>query len=272
MTRDDVIKQASSYIKSTPYPNPNDITKWFWGNNLSHAWCGAFVDYVIKHDLGSNMLDSCTKDKYTGGFGYVPSIVKWAKDKGYWCDDYTKAKKGDLVIFNWTPSQKSYSHVGIVESFSVNTLTSIDGNTNLPPEYENNCVAKKVRNKKYVVGVVLLPYEEEDMFNIGDYVWALEDIPLYTTSEYKQNEYTLKKGQEAYVRYKKGDTNLALAQPEEPHNYWKSAWTNQLDKLTKNDPTDYKTKYEEEVAKNEKLTALNNELQSKINKAISDLQ
>ena len=42
---------------------------------------------------------------------------------------------------------------------------------------------------------------DEDMpFKIGDYVWALEDIKLYTSIEYKNNTYTLKKGEKAYVR------------------------------------------------------------------------
>ena len=73
MTRDECIKQASSYIKSTPYPNPNQFTKWFYGNNTQASWCGIFVDYVIKHDLNCDWLDSCSN------FAYVPTIYNWAK-------------------------------------------------------------------------------------------------------------------------------------------------------------------------------------------------
>ena len=259
MTRDECINKASSYIKNTPYPNPNDFTKWFWKDNKYHAWCGAFVDYVVKHDLGCDWLDSCTN------FGYVPTIVKWAKSKGYWNSDFTKSKKGDLVVFNWHPESKNnYSHVGIVESVKNNEIISIEGNTSYG-SYNKNCVARKTRAKKYISGVVLLPYKEEEMnFNIGDYVYALEDIKLYTSIEYKTSTYTLKKGEKAWIRYTKGN-NVALANPD-THEYFSSAWTNQLDKLTKEDPSqDYKKLYEEEVAKNKIL-------QEKINKAIEVLQ
>lgn len=99
-------------------------------------------------------------------------------------------------------------------------------------------------------------------FKEGDYVYVKEDIKLYTTIEYKETKYTLKQGEKAYVRYTK-DNNVALANPI-THEYFPSAWTNELSKLTKDDPTDYKKLYEEEKA-------LNNELQNRINKAIEVL-
>lgn len=257
MTRDEIFNKASSYIKSTPYPNPNEFTKWFFKNNLEHSWCGAFIDYVVKHDLNCDWLDSCSN------FGYVPTIVKWAKEKGYWNSDYRKAQKGDLVVFNWTSQKDWYSHIGIVESITTNTLSSVEGNTSLG-EYKKNCCAKKIRNKKYIVGVVLLPYKEEEMFKEGDYVKAKEDVKLYTSIEYKESKYTLKKDEIAYVRYTKGN-NIALAD-KDTHEYFASAWTNELSKLEKYDPTiDYKKLYEEEVKKNK-------ELQDKINKAIAILE
>lgn len=155
MTRDDVVNKACSYIKDTPYDNPNDITRWFWGNNIAHAWCGGFVAYIIKHDLGSDMLDRCTTDKYVGGMGYVPSIVKWAKDNGYWS---TKGQKGDLVIYNWNPENKGgLSHVGIVCEANDKHVISVDGNT-VNDKYDHDCVSKRTRNLKYVVGYVNLPY------------------------------------------------------------------------------------------------------------------
>ncbi len=258
MTREECINKASSYIKTTAYPNPNEFTKWFWKDNKAHAWCGAFVDYVVKHDLGCTWLDSCSN------FGGCGSIVDWAKKMGYWNTDYKKARKGDLVVFNWYPEKKNhYSHIGIVNYQISNGLKTVEGNTSYG-EYKENCVASKSRNKKYIAGVILLPYKEEEMdFKVGDYVYAKEDIKLYTTIEYKESNYTLKKGEKAYVRLIKGN-NIALANPD-TKTYFVSAWTNQLDKLTKDDPTDYKKLYEEEVAKNKIL-------QDKINKAILDLQ
>lgn len=96
----------------------------------------------------------------------------------------------------------------------------------------------------------------------GDYVYAKEDLKLYTTIEYKETKYTFKQGEKAYVRGVK-DNNVALADPV-THEYFSSAWTNELSKLTKDDPTDYKRLYEEEKAENTIL-------QNKINKAIEVL-
>ena len=255
MDRIDVINKSSSYIKSTPYPNPNEFTRWFFKNNLEHAWCGAFIDYIFKHDLNSDMLDSCSN------FGYVPTIVKWAKEKGYFNENYKKAKMGDLVIYNWDLDRENhYSHVGIIDSIVENGIVSIEGNTK-DGKYEENCVAKKTRNKKYIKGVILLPYKEDTMdFKVGDYVYAKEDIKLYTTIEYKESNYTLKKGDKAYIRSTKNN-NVALANPV-TKEYFKSAWTKELDKLTKE--IDYKKLYEDELENNKKL-------QNKINEAIKIL-
>ena len=106
-------------------------------------------------------------------------------------------------------------------------------------------------------------------FKVGDYVYAKEDIKLYTSIEYKTTTYTLKKGDKAYVRYIKGE-NVALANPD-THEYFSSAWTKELDKLTKEE-IDYKDLYIKEVAENQRLQIKIDELQNKINKAIADLQ
>ena len=114
MNRKSVIDKSKEYIKETPYPNPNIFTKWFFKDNLSHAWCGAFVDYIFKHDLGITWLDSCTN------FAYVPEIVKWAKKEGYYTTNYKEAKMGDLVIFNFELDKKNHlSHVAIIDSITV---------------------------------------------------------------------------------------------------------------------------------------------------------
>ena len=252
MNRLDVINDSSSYIKNTPYTNPNIFTKYFFKDSLSHAWCGAFIYYIFKHDLNSTMLDSCSN------FGYVPTIVSWAKKMGYWSLDYKKSKQGDLVVYNFSDKKGYYSHIGIIDSFDNNSITSIDGNTD-NSKYKDNMVLKKTRNKKYISGVILLPYKEDNVFKVGDVLVALDDIKLYTTIEYKESKYTLKKGSLAYVRQVRNN-NIALADVN-TKEYFKSAWTNELDKLS----LDYKIKYEEEVK-------LNNELQTKIDKAIEILR
>lgn len=154
MNRTDVTSKASSFIKY--WGNPNEFTKWYCKDKKTHAWCGMFVDYVFKKSLKSDWLDKCSN------FAYVPTIVSWAKKQKYWNSDYRKAKEGDLVIYNWKPTEKHYSHVGIVKRVKGNTVTSIEGNTT--SGIRKNCVAKKNRNKKYVAGVILLPYVNEIIY------------------------------------------------------------------------------------------------------------
>lgn len=156
MNRSDIINKAKSYIKY--WGNPNQFTKWYCKDNKTHAWCGMFVDYIFKHDFKSNWLDKCKN------FAYVPTIVSWAKEMKYWNTDFKKAKEGDLVIYNWYPSKKNhYSHVGIVKQVKSSGIVSIEGNTTNSLG-KKNCVAQKSRNKKYIAGVILLPYVEQ--FNL----------------------------------------------------------------------------------------------------------
>lgn len=154
MNRSDVTSKASSFIKY--WGNPNQFTKWYCKDNKTHAWCGMFVKYVFKKSLKCDWLDKCSN------FAYVPTIVSWAKKQKYWNSDYRKAKEGDLVIYNWNPAEKHYSHVGIVKLVKGNTITSIEGNTT--SGIRKNCVAKKNRNKKYVAGVIILPYVNEIIY------------------------------------------------------------------------------------------------------------
>lgn len=157
MIRSEVVAKAKSYIKY--WGNPNQFTKWYSKDNKTHAWCGMFVDYVFKKDFNCDWLDSCSN------FAYVPTIVQWAKNKKYWTTDYKKAKAGDLVIYNWYPEKKNhYSHVGIVEKQKTGGIQSVEGNTTSGTK--KNCVASKGRGKKYIAGVILLPYKDEEKFNL----------------------------------------------------------------------------------------------------------
>lgn len=157
MNRNDVINKSKSYLGYQG--NPNQFTRWYCKDNKTHAWCGMFVDYIFKFDLKCDWLDKCKN------FAYVPTIVSWAKEMKYWNTDYKKAKAGDLIIYNWYPEKKNhYSHVGIVEKQKSGGVQSIEGNTTSGTK--KNCVAQKSRAKKYIAGVILLPYHDEEKFNL----------------------------------------------------------------------------------------------------------
>ncbi len=152
MNRSELVSKAKSYIKY--WGNPNQFTKWYSKDNKTHAWCGMFVDYIFKHDMNCDWLDSCKN------FAYVPTIVSWAKEKKYWNTNFKAANTGDLVIYNWYPEKKNhYSHVGIVEQVKSSGIQSIEGNTTSGTK--SNCVAEKSRAKKYIAGVITLPYQDQ---------------------------------------------------------------------------------------------------------------
>lgn len=153
MNRAELVNDARKYIGYVG--NPNQFTRWYCKDNKSHAFCGMFVDYVFKKDFGCTWLDDCKN------FAYVPTIVEWGKKKGWWTTSYTKAKAGDIVIYNWYPDKKNhYSHVGIVEKQKSGGLQSVEGNTTNSVG-KKNCVASKGRGKKYIAGVILLPYQDQ---------------------------------------------------------------------------------------------------------------
>lgn len=156
MNRNDVVDTAKKY--KGYQGNPNIFTKWYSKDNKTHAWCGMFVKYIFKHDLNCDWLDGCSN------FAYVPTIVSWAKSKGYWTTSFTRASAGDLVVYNWYPDKKNhYSHVGIVESTKSSGVDSIEGNTTSGGK--SNYVAEKSRGKKYVAGVILLPFTYQYSLN-----------------------------------------------------------------------------------------------------------
>lgn len=109
---------------------------------------------------------------------------------------------------------------------------------------------------------------EEMKFKVGDYVYALEDIKLYTSVLHTENLYTIKKGEKAYVKLENNSKGyqIALANPD-TKVYFPSAWTDEIDKLTIEEPgLDYKSLYEKELDKNKALSEVNNQLNDKITK------
>ena len=254
-------EETNKYYVKTTYGGYNKCIEIKEKNGCVLANC---VGYCWARFLESQGVTDCNLSRgnaenwwdFNDGYkrGQTPklgAVICWAKGKPHNPDD----GKGHVAFVEQINSDGSIliSESGY-KSYYFKTET-------IKPPYSKGGTYK-------FQGFIYNPTEfegDEDMpFKVGDYVYALEDIKLYTTIEYKKNEYTLKKGEKAYVRSIKG-MNIALANPE-TKKYWASAWTNELNKLSKEPPVeDYKKLYEEEVAKNKIL-------QDKINKAILDLQ
>ena len=151
MNNANVVYKELTYLGH--YSNPNKFTEWYSKDKKTHVWCGMFQDYVVKHDMKLDWFDDCSN------FAYVPTIVEWSKKKKWYDTNYKNAKEGDLVIYNWYPKKPNhYSHVEMVAEVKGNSVVSIGGNTD-KGVLKNN-VTKKSRNKKYVAGIVHLPYTQ----------------------------------------------------------------------------------------------------------------
>lgn len=237
-------------------------------------------DYYITSPYGNRINPVTHKEKFHNGCDYGTHLNNWNqyplengeviltrtgyKDKdGNGLGNYVKIKYPRLNI------QLTYGHLKEVkvkkgQQVDHNTVLGTTGMTGQATGIHLHLGLQKIDSSAWL-NPEKYDYKEDDMdYKIGDIVYALDDVKLYTSIEYKESKYTIKKGEKAYIRYIK-DYNIALADPD-TKEYFPSAWTNELDKFSKDDPgKDYKKLYEEELARNLIL-------QDKINSAIEILK
>lgn len=95
------------------------------GPKNGYAWCDVFVDYLFVKcfgfDIGRKML---YQPLNSAGAGCLYS-AQYYKDAGAWHTNAPRA--GDQIFFSYSAGE--YSHTGIVESVSGDTVTTIEGNT-----------------------------------------------------------------------------------------------------------------------------------------------
>ena len=103
-------------IYNSLYPLPGGYRMGYFS-----AWCDASVSAAA--------IVTGNADK-TGRECSVPRHVKIFKELGIWIEgNKTVPQPGDLIVFNWYPSQKNNaSHIGIVEKVEGDTITTIEGN------------------------------------------------------------------------------------------------------------------------------------------------
>lgn len=106
-------------------------------NGRTEAWCADFVTYVTKEAFRANGKSVPT------GFGSpaVKNLKQWGKDNNCYTTDVSKAKPGDVVIFN-------KSHTGIVKEVRDGKVYTIEGNTS------KGTVAERTRTSKDINGFV----------------------------------------------------------------------------------------------------------------------
>ena len=230
-------------------------------------------DYYITSPFGKRINPVTKKDSFHSGVDYGTNREKW---KQYALEDGKVLRAGYNAKGYGHYAEIEYPRLGISlfyghfdkkyikagDIVNEDTIIGLTGTTGMSTGIHLHLGLK-------INGVYVNPeeydYKEEEMnFKIGDYVYALENVKLYTTVKHLESKYTLTKNSKAYVKYIKGN-EVALADPN-TKVYFESAWTGELDKLSKNDPKeDYKKLYEDQLE-------INKTLENKINKAIEDLK
>lgn len=114
---------GANWTKYAAYIDANP--EFYNGKKNGYAWCDVFVDYLFVKcfgfETGRNML---CQPKYSAGAGCLYS-AEYYKQAGRWHKN--APNPGDQIFFSYSPGE--YSHTGIVEQVSGDTVTTIEGNT-----------------------------------------------------------------------------------------------------------------------------------------------
>ncbi len=231
-------------------------------------------DYYITSPFGKRINPVTKKDSFHSGVDYGTNREKW---KQYALEDGKVLRAGYNAQGYGHYAEIEYPRLGVSlfyghfdkkyikagDIVNEDTIIGLTGTTGMSTGIHLHLGLKI--NGNYVDPEKYDYKEAQKMdFKIGDYVYALEDIKLYTTINHLESKYILKKDCKAYVRFIKNN-EVALADSN-TKEYFESAWTGELDKLSKDDPKEeYKKLYEEQLE-------INKALENKINKAIEDLK
>lgn len=182
-----VLAAAKGEIREKKYGKPNKYSRWYYGNETQAPWCGIFIKYVIEKLCGNKeLLEGCSN------VAYVPTIHEWAKKKGY--VKYS-GEPGDLVIFDWNCGNgvAERDHVGFMVKDNKNgTITTYEGNTSSISNGNGDCVQQRIRDKKFVLCYVRLPYKKTTTKKVtkkkytGEFPTALISVEKGTKTNIKR--------------------------------------------------------------------------------------
>lgn len=162
---------GSNWTKYAEYLD--SFAGFYNGPKNGYPWCDVFVDFLFVktfgEELGRKMLFQPMKSL---GAGCLYS-AQYYKDAGRW--HRTSPKPGDQIFFSYSSGE--YSHTGIVEEVTADTVTTIEGNT-------SDQVARRTYNiKDYgIVG-----YGTPDWKLVEDFV-LVEHGQIVSTSEQQKEQ------------------------------------------------------------------------------------
>lgn len=106
-----------------------------------NPWCGSFTDWCFRN---VSMVEPSSV--------YTPNGAAAYKRAGRW---YTTPQIGDVAYFDFPDNKYRIQHIGIVESFGPNSVTTIDGNTSSGAsgsQDDGGGVFRRTRSRSVVVG------------------------------------------------------------------------------------------------------------------------
>ena len=161
MTAERILEIASSQVGYTESPANSNMTKYgvaYGWNGV--PWCVIFVWWCFNTAGASSLF-------YGGGkTASCRQLRAWAVENGQWVTG--SYREGDIVLYDFSGTEATVNHCGLVESVDGAIITAIEGNTS-PSEagnqYNGGCVARKRRDTRRVdvAGAVRPRYEEDTM-------------------------------------------------------------------------------------------------------------
>jgi len=156
MTATKILQLACNEIGTTATGENNvKYNTAYYGREINasgYAWCAVFVWWCFQQAGASGL--------YYGGnkTAYCPTLLAYHTQQGQAVSAY---EPGDIIFFNFS-GKSNAAHVGICERFDGANITTIDGNTSTTSEAGGGTVARRTRNKSYIVGAYRPGYQEEE--------------------------------------------------------------------------------------------------------------
>ena len=114
---------GSNWTKYAEYLD--SFAGFYNGPKNGYPWCDVFYDYLFVKTFGEKLgREMLCQPMKSMGAGCLYS-AQYYKDAGRW--HRTSPNPGDQIFFSYSSGE--YSHTGIVEEVTGNTITTIEGNT-----------------------------------------------------------------------------------------------------------------------------------------------
>ena len=152
---EDILKIAEKEIGTKESPANSNKQKYGVAYGMNGvAWCVIFVWYLFQEADASELF-------YDGGkVASCSAVMNYAKKNNQWVT--SNYQPGDLVIFDFSNTNSTTDHIGIVKEVSGKTLITIEGNTsstNSGEQSNGGMVCQKERDVSLVVGAYRPEYD-----------------------------------------------------------------------------------------------------------------